>query len=131
MKAFHACPDFELGSTDLFSPYQTASARPGPPPWIQGKTFAASPVAADASLTCTGGVQLRQPLAALAALTKVCRCCGCDWSSVGSSTVQATWRLRPWSIDSTVKRTSGLPGRPSAMWMSLLGSPCAPESRKV
>src|SRR5437868_13928916 len=105
MKAFHACPDFELGSTDLFSPYQTASARPGPPHWIHGKTFAASPVAADPSLTCTGGVQLRQPLAALAALTKVCRCSGCDWLSGGSSTVHATRTLPPRSADATENGT--------------------------
>src|SRR5206468_3356141 len=57
MKTFHFWPDWLLGSTLLSDPYQTASARPGPPALIQGKTLTASPVPVDASLTCTGGVQ--------------------------------------------------------------------------
>src|SRR2546425_3557213 len=70
MNTFHAWPAFVLGSMFVFDPYQTASARPGPPALIHGKTFTASPVMVEASLTCTGVVQLCQPLAALAALTK-------------------------------------------------------------
>ena len=89
MKTFQAWFDLELGFTTLFSPYQTSSARPAPPAWIQGMMFTASPVAADPSLTCSGGVQVFQPLAALDALTNTWRCCGFDWSSVGSSTTHA------------------------------------------
>src|SRR5206468_10865183 len=73
MKTFQLCPDWLLGSTLLSDPYQTASARPGPPALIQGKTLTASPFPVDASLTCSGGVQLDHPLAALAPLTKTCR----------------------------------------------------------
>src|SRR5213592_2033672 len=69
MKTFHDWLWWLLGSTILSEPYQTASARPGPPALIHGKTFTASPVALDASLTRTGDVQLVQPEAAEAALT--------------------------------------------------------------
>ena len=70
MKTFHDCPFWLLGSTLLSDPYQTASARPGPPALIHGNTFTASPVAVEPSLTCAGVVQFVHPLAALAALTK-------------------------------------------------------------
>src|SRR2546422_10377467 len=73
MNTFQACPDWLLGSTFLSEPYHTASARPGPPALIHGKTFTASPVAKEASLTCTGGGQLPQPLGGVAALTKTRR----------------------------------------------------------
>src|SRR5437763_14754172 len=76
MKTFQLWPDWLLGSTFLSDPYQTASARPGPPALIQGKTLTASPVPVEPSLTCTGGVQLDHPLAALAALTKTWRSAG-------------------------------------------------------
>ena len=69
MNTFQACPFWLLGSTFLFEPYQTASARPAPPALIQGKTLTASPVPVEASLTRTGFVHCRQPLAAEAALT--------------------------------------------------------------
>src|SRR5438105_3796921 len=72
MNTFQACPAFVLGSMFLFSPYQTASARPGPPALIHGKTFTASPVPVDPSLTWTGLVHFVQPVAAEAALTKAC-----------------------------------------------------------
>ena len=70
MKTFHDWLLWLLGSTFLSEPYQTASARPGPPALIHGNTFTASPVVVEASLTCTGVLQLVQPVAALAALTK-------------------------------------------------------------
>src|SRR5207237_4031862 len=73
MKTFQAWFSCMLGSTSLFDPYQTASALPGPPAFIHGKTFTASPVVVDASLTCAGAVQFFHPLEALAALTKTCR----------------------------------------------------------
>src|SRR5439155_457414 len=70
MKTFHAWPFCELGSTFLSCPYQTASALPAPPALIHGKTFTASPVPVEPSLTRTGLVHMVHPLAALAALTK-------------------------------------------------------------
>src|SRR5947209_10609581 len=70
MNTFHFCPTWSLGSTFISEPYQTASARPGPPALIHGNTFTASPVAVEPSLTCAGVVQFVHPLAALAALTK-------------------------------------------------------------
>src|SRR3954468_12665414 len=76
MKTFHLWPDFELGSATLSEPYQTASARPAPPACSHGKMFTASPVAVEPSLIWKGGVHVRQPLAALDALTKICRCAG-------------------------------------------------------
>src|SRR4029077_20215057 len=83
---------WELGSTWRFDPYQTASARPAPPALIQGKTFVASPVAVEPSLTWTGAVHFVHPLEALEAETHV-------WRSAGSPlTVQATTRLRAESI---------------------------------
>src|SRR5207245_9539011 len=102
MKTFQLWPDWLLGSTFMFDPYQTASARPGPPALIQGKTLTASPVPVDASLTCNGGVQLDHPLAALAALTKTCR-------FVQSLALihQTTYRLRADSMDRTDKSGSG------------------------
>src|SRR6266513_6203886 len=73
MKTFHDWLLWLLGSTFLSEPYQTASALPMPPALIHGKTFTASPVVDDASLTCSGVVQVFHPLAALAALTNTCR----------------------------------------------------------
>src|SRR2546423_4950808 len=99
MKTFHFWRNWLLGSTVLSDPYQTASARPGPPALIQGKTFTASPVPVDASLTCSGGVQVDHPLAALAALTKTCRF---DQSSLLMH--QTMCRFRAESIESTEKR---------------------------
>src|SRR5437588_8488640 len=58
-----------LGSTFWSEPYHTASARPGPPALIHGKTLTASPVVVEASLTWIGVVQLVHS-GALAALTK-------------------------------------------------------------
>src|SRR5207244_12923627 len=60
-----------LGLASLLEPYHTASARPGPAALIHGKTFTASPLALDPSLTCPGVGQLFQqaadePLTALA-----------------------------------------------------------------
>src|SRR5436305_6359731 len=123
MKAFQAWFDFELGSATLFSPYQTSSARPAPPAWIHGMTLTASPVAAEPSLTCIGGVHVFQPLAALDALTNTWRCCGFDWSFVSSSTIHAASRLRAWSIDTTGNRTSTPAGRLSTMWINFVSSP--------
>ena len=60
----------------LSEPYQIASARPGPPALIQGKTLTASPVPVEPSLTWIGCVHFVQPLAAEAALTNTCRCDG-------------------------------------------------------
>src|SRR5947209_20484707 len=65
MKTFQRWPDFELGSAFLSEPYQTASARPGPPAWIHGMMFTASPVLGCASLICTGADHFVHPLAAL------------------------------------------------------------------
>src|SRR5438105_1016656 len=73
MNTFQACPLWLLGSTLLFEPYHTASARPAPPALIQGKTFTASPVPVDPSLTWTGLVHLVHPVAAEAPLTKTWR----------------------------------------------------------
>src|SRR5438132_4528604 len=117
MKTFQAWPDWLLGSTFLLDPYQTASARPGPPALIQGKTLTASPVWVEASLTWTGGVQADQPLAALAALTKTCR-------FVQSLALmhQTTCRLRAESIESTENRVSGDPVGVSAILISLVRS---------
>src|SRR2546430_4270277 len=97
MKISHFWCLLLLGSTFLSDPYQTASARPGPPALTHGKTFTASPVAVEPSLTCTGGVHVFPPLAALAALTKTCR-------SDGPLELMhhTTHRLRPLSIDATV-----------------------------
>src|SRR5437899_12140834 len=103
MKTFQAWPDWLLGSTFLLDPYQTASARPGPPALIQGNTLVASPVVVDASLTWTGWVHLVQPLAALEALTKIWRCFGVPL------TAQTATRLRAVSIVRTEKNTSGEP----------------------
>src|SRR4051794_36991356 len=109
MNAFHFCPAFVLGSATLSLPYQTASARPAPPACSHGKMFTASPVAVEPSLTWNGGVQVRQPLAALAALTKTWRCAGL--SLLGSSSTQTTNRLRAWSSEAAVNSTLGSPGR--------------------
>src|SRR5207245_10022985 len=104
MNTFQAWPDWLLGSTFLLDPYQTASARPGPPALIQGKTLTASPVWVEASLTWTGGVQADQRLAALAALTRTCR-------FVQSLELmhQTTGRLRAESMASTEQSVSGAP----------------------
>src|SRR5207245_2033474 len=126
MKTFQLWPDWLLGSTFMFEPYQTASARPGPPALIHGKTLTASPVIVDASLTRTGLLQLVQPLAALAALTKTCRCAG-----VLLLMHQTTMRFRALSIDRTEKRVSGEPVGVSAILISLVRScPVGVASRK-
>src|SRR6266480_7579127 len=126
MKTFHFWPDWLLGSTLLSDPYQTASARPGPPALIQGKPLTASPVPVDASLTCTGGVHVDQPLEALAPLTKTCR-------FVQSLALmhQTTCRLRAESIETTENRVSGDPVGVSAILISLVRSwPLPVASRK-
>src|SRR2546421_9260847 len=126
MKTFHFGPDWLLGSPLLSDPYKTTSARPGPPALIQGKTLTASPVPVDASLTCTGGVQLDHPLAALAPLTKTCR-------FVQSLALmhQTTCRLRAESMETTEKRVSGDPVGVSAILISLVRSwPLPVASRK-
>src|SRR5439155_11323161 len=126
MKTFQLWPDWLLGSTFLSDPYQTASARPGPPALIQGNTLTASPVPVDASLTCRGGVQLDHPLAALAALTKTCR-------FVQSLALmhQTTYRFRAESIESTEKRVSGEPVGVSAILINRVRScPLPVASRK-
>src|SRR5256885_12217234 len=117
MKTFHDWLLWLLGSTRLSEPYQTASARPGPPALIHGKTFVASPVPVEPSLTWTGDVQLVHPLAALEALTNV-------WRRAGLLLliVQTTSRLRPESIESTEKSESGEPVRVTAILTSLVKS---------
>src|SRR5437773_3838049 len=126
MKTFQLWPALVLGSTFLFEPYQTASALPGPPALIHGKTFTASPVAVDASLTWTGCVQLLHPLAALAALTKTCRRLG-----VLLLMHQTRIRLRALSIDSTEKSVSGDPVGVSEIFISFVRSCSLPvASRK-
>src|SRR5204863_2281859 len=96
---------------------------------IHGKTLTASPVPVDPSLTCTGAVHDRQSLAADAALTYTWRCEG-----IPLPIAQATNRFRAVSIDATVNRTSGEPGRLSATWMSApalpLGFAASGASRK-
>src|SRR3954451_6144792 len=121
MNTFHFWPDFELGSATLSLPYQTAAARPAPPrsrrararpappACSHGKMFTASPVAVEPSLTWKGGVHVRQPLAALDALTKTWRWPGLLLS--GSSSAQTTNRLRAWSSEAAVNSTLGSPGR--------------------
>src|SRR6266567_4425476 len=123
MKTFQAWLLWLLGSTCKLDPYQTASARPGPPALIHGKTLVASPVVVEASLTCTGAVHLVHPLAALAALTNT-------WRKAGLLllTAQTTIRLRPLSIERTENNVSGLPAV-SAMCTSFVRSwPPAPLS---
>src|SRR5947208_16270040 len=102
MKTFQLWPALVLGSTFLSDPYQTASARPGPPALIHGKTLTASPVPVEPSLTGTGGVQLDHPLAPLAAVTKT-------WRSAGllARIFQPTYRWRAESMESTATRSSG------------------------
>src|SRR5438045_2812902 len=80
-KTFHDWLLWLLGSTCLSEPYQTASARPGPPALIHGNTLVASPDRVEPSLTCTGAVHTRQPVAALEALTKTCRRAGLSLST--------------------------------------------------
>src|SRR5205807_6397652 len=106
-----------LGSTCLSDPYQTASARPGPPDLSHGNTLVASPVAVEPSLTWTGAVQLVHPLAALEALTNV-------WLSAGLLllTAHTTSRLRPESIERTEKRVSGDPDGVSSILMRFVRS---------
>src|SRR2546423_12339958 len=92
MKTFHDWLLWLLGSPCLSEPYQTASARPGPPALSHGNTLVASPVAVEPSLTWTGAVHAVHPLAALEALTNV-------WRSAGSLLVglevPITSRIRP------------------------------------
>src|SRR5437879_13074045 len=114
MNTFQACPLWLLGSTLMSEPYHTASARPGPPALIQGNTFTASPAAMEPSLTCNGGAQFRQPLAAEAWLTKTCRWAGLPLLGLSA---QATNRLRAVSIDSTVNRVSADLGVLAAVWI--------------
>src|SRR6267143_3965844 len=129
MKTFHNWLLWLLGSTCLSEPYQTASARPGPPALIHGNTLVASPVAVEPSLTCTGAVQVIHPLAALAALTNVWRRAG---SLLLGLTVQTTSRLRPESIERTEKRVSGEPAGVSAILTRRVRSwlPPPPSSRR-
>src|SRR5438309_6975609 len=110
MKTFHDWLLWLLGSTCLSDPYQTASARPGPPALSHGKTLVASPVAVEPSLTWTGAVQVVHPLAALEALTNVWRRAG-----LVLLTVQSAIRLRPVSIDTTENSVSGEPVGVSAI----------------
>src|SRR5438552_9375447 len=99
MKTFQTWPAVVLlGSSVELSPYHTASARPGPPALSQGKTLTASPVVPEPSLTWTGGVQLVQPLAALAALTNTWRLVG-----VLLRLTQTTKRFCAESIEATTK----------------------------
>src|SRR5579859_122003 len=123
MKTFQDWPFWLLGSTFLSDPYQTASARPGPPACTHGNTLTASPVPVEPSLTWTGFVHFRQPLEAEAALTKTCRFAGLP--SFGLS-AQQTIRFRPVSSEATVKSVSGDPGRLSATWISALSFPLPP-----
>src|SRR5437762_4384937 len=126
MKTFQLWPDWLLGSTFLSDPYQTASARPGPPALIQGKTLTASPVPVEPSLTCTGGVQLDHPLAALAPLTKTCR-----FVQSLALIFQTTCRLRAESMESTEKSVWGDPVGVSAILISFVRSwPLPVASRK-
>src|SRR3954471_22765637 len=97
MKTFQVWPLLPLGSTVLSEPYQTASARPGPPALIHGKTLTASPVAVEAPLTWRGPVHLAQPLAEDAALTNTWRSDG-----VSDETHQTTKRFRAESIEATL-----------------------------
>src|ERR1700704_1888916 len=129
MNTFHDCWFLLLGSTCLSEPYQTASARPGPPAFSHGKMLVASPVAVEPSLTWTGAVQVLHPLAALEALTKVWRRAG---SLLVGLTVQTTSRLRPVSIDRTEKSVSGEPAGVSAILTRRLRSwlPPPASSRK-
>src|SRR5438067_1223303 len=113
MNTFQAWPLWLEGSTFMFEPYQTACARPGPPALIQGKTLTASPLPVEPSETWTGFVQVRQPEAAEDALTNTW-----SWEGVPVLTAQATTRLRALSIEATLNRVSGEPGRLSAMWIS-------------
>src|SRR2546421_7440968 len=108
MKTFHFWPDWLLGSTLLSDPYQTASARPGPPALIHGNTLAASPVPVDPSLTWTGLVHLVHPVAADAPLTNTWRWEG--WL-LSLSRTHTTKRFRAESMDATVNSTSGESGR--------------------
>src|SRR4030081_677362 len=110
MNAFQLCLLWLLGLTWRSEPYQTASARPGPPALIQGKTFVASPVAVEPSLTCMGVVQVVQPLDALDALTNTWRCAGSELL-----TAQTAVRLRALSMDRTEKSVSGEPAGVSAI----------------
>src|ERR1700740_1081444 len=113
MNTFHAWPLWLEGSTALSEPYQTASARPGPPALSHGNTFTASPVAVEPSETCTGLVQLRQPDAAEDADTYT-------WSCEGAAdTAHTTNRLRALSIEATLHSVSGEAASPLAMWIRL------------
>src|SRR3981189_87254 len=117
MKTFQDWLLWLLGSTCLSEPYQTASARPGPPALSHGNTFVASPVVVEPSLTCTGAGQVVHPPAAREALTNVWRRAG---SLLLGLTVQTTSRLRPVSIESTEKSVSGEPAGVSAILVARL-----------
>src|SRR5947209_8879060 len=97
MNTFQACPLWLLGSTLLFDPYQTASARPAPPALIHGNTFTASPVVVDALDARTGLDQTRQPDLADATETYVCH-----WPGRFPLMSQITNRFRAVSNGSTV-----------------------------
>src|SRR6266851_5930471 len=120
MNTFHAWPFWLLGSTFLSEPYQTASARPGPPALIHGKTLTASPASVEPSLTWTGAVQRVHPLAALAALTKTCRCPGVP--PLLGLMHQTTTRFRALSIERTEKSVSGEPVGVSVSLISFVRS---------
>src|SRR6267378_3829494 len=116
MKTFQVCWLWLLGSTCLSEPYQTASARPGPPALIHGKTLVASPVAVVPSLTWTGRLHTVQPVDALDALTKT-------WRSAGVPDMAHTAnRFRPVSIDTTENSVSGEPVGVSAILISRVRS---------
>src|ERR1700730_6719215 len=106
MNTSHFWPPWALGLTALSEPYQTTSARPGPPALIHGKM-----------LTMGRGAR---PLPARAALTYA-------WRWVGSRLLptQATKRLRALSIDATTKLAASpaSAGTPLAMVIRRLGSP--------
>src|SRR5256886_381488 len=127
MKTFQDWLLWLLGSTRLSDPYQTASARPGPPALSHGKTLVASPVAVEPSLTWTGAVHTVHPLAALEALTNVWRRGG---SLLAGLTVHTTSRVRAESIERTEKSVSGEPVGGSAMWASFLRSLLPAQHRK-
>src|ERR1700737_1998743 len=119
MNTFHFWLVWPLGLTCWSEPYQTASARPGPPDLIQGNTLVASPVAVEPSLTRMGELQTAQPVEALAVLTKICLCAGWVWALVLSLIAQTAKRLRPESIESTEKSVSGESARLSAILIRL------------
>src|SRR5438874_11297107 len=98
MKTFQDWLLWLLGSTCLTEPYQTASARPGPPALSQGKTLVASPVAVEPSLTWTSTVQDVHSLAALEAMTKIWR-----WRGPVLLTAHTASKMRTGPMDGAEK----------------------------